>query len=180
MMVRILVQVEQNSQQEFRTCITGSHSAFLLTGCMLPFLGKLGVVAQTAKQKQQSQNGAHKNVLGTEWVPSSSPFLNVSFTIFAELWLEYIREELSPRGNPENCGKIHWRAMKSLEDQCVERFVSQYTLLQTGHIQGTHSVYIATSLRSLYRSPFTVCSEMCPQTDCLYEAPKEPVARHHF
>ncbi|XP_064180277.1 U3 small nucleolar RNA-associated protein 6 homolog [Anguilla rostrata] len=51
-----------------------------------------------------------------------------------ELWLSYIREELSPRGNPENCGKIHWRAMKSLEGQCVENFVSQYTLLQTGHI----------------------------------------------
>ncbi|KAJ8264084.1 hypothetical protein GJAV_G00144920 [Gymnothorax javanicus] len=51
-----------------------------------------------------------------------------------ELWLEYIREELSPRGNPENCGKIHWRAMKSLEGQRVESFVSQYTLLQTGHI----------------------------------------------
>ncbi|KAJ8363507.1 hypothetical protein SKAU_G00123380 [Synaphobranchus kaupii] len=51
-----------------------------------------------------------------------------------ELWLDYIRMELSPWGNPENCGKIHWRAMKNLEGQCVERFVSHYTLLQTGHI----------------------------------------------
>ncbi|KAG9350445.1 hypothetical protein JZ751_026808 [Albula glossodonta] len=50
------------------------------------------------------------------------------------LWLDYIREELSPQGNPENCGKIHWRAMRNLEGQAVERFVAQYTLLQTGHI----------------------------------------------
>lgn len=61
-------------------------------------------------------------------------FVKMSFVFFAELWLDYIREELSPRGSPENCGKIHWRAMKSLEGQSVERFVAQYTLLQTGHI----------------------------------------------
>ncbi|KAL1005958.1 hypothetical protein UPYG_G00066160 [Umbra pygmaea] len=51
-----------------------------------------------------------------------------------DLWLEYIREELGPRGQPENCGKIHWRAMKMLEGESVERFTTQYTLLQTGHI----------------------------------------------
>ncbi|KAM4604075.1 U3 small nucleolar RNA-associated protein 6 homolog isoform 2-T2 [Polymixia lowei] len=51
-----------------------------------------------------------------------------------DLWLEYIKEELGPNGQPENCGKIHWRAMKFLEGECVERFVSKYTLLQTGHI----------------------------------------------
>ncbi|KAJ8001928.1 hypothetical protein DPEC_G00174500 [Dallia pectoralis] len=50
------------------------------------------------------------------------------------LWLEYIREELGPRGQPENCGRIHWRAMKILEGESVERFITQYTLLQTGHI----------------------------------------------
>uniref|UniRef100_A0A668AZV4 UTP6 small subunit processome component n=1 Tax=Myripristis murdjan TaxID=586833 RepID=A0A668AZV4_9TELE len=33
-----------------------------------------------------------------------------------------------------NCGKIHWRAMKFLEGESVERFISKYTLLQTGHI----------------------------------------------
>uniref|UniRef100_A0A8C7T2R8 UTP6 small subunit processome component n=1 Tax=Oncorhynchus mykiss TaxID=8022 RepID=A0A8C7T2R8_ONCMY len=32
------------------------------------------------------------------------------------------------------CGKIHWRAMKLLEGESVERFTAQYTLLQTGHI----------------------------------------------
>ncbi|XP_055762570.1 U3 small nucleolar RNA-associated protein 6 homolog, partial [Salvelinus fontinalis] len=51
-----------------------------------------------------------------------------------DLWLEYIREELGPSGQPENCGKIHWRALKLLEGESVERFTYQYTLLQTGHI----------------------------------------------
>ena len=50
------------------------------------------------------------------------------------LWLDYIREELGPLGQPGNCGTIHWRAMKMLEGENVERFTTQYTLLQTGHI----------------------------------------------
>ncbi|KAI1232436.1 U3 small nucleolar RNA-associated protein 6, partial [Lamprotornis superbus] len=33
-----------------------------------------------------------------------------------DLWLDYIKEELShPQGKPENCGSIHWRAMKMLQ-----------------------------------------------------------------
>lgn len=51
-----------------------------------------------------------------------------------DLWLQYIQEELGPGGQPENCGKIHWRAMKFLEGESVERFTSKYTLLQTGHL----------------------------------------------
>lgn len=51
-----------------------------------------------------------------------------------DLWLDYIKEELGPHGQPENCGKIHWRAMKMLEGESVERFTTQYTLMQTGHI----------------------------------------------
>ncbi|XP_020502075.1 U3 small nucleolar RNA-associated protein 6 homolog [Labrus bergylta] len=51
-----------------------------------------------------------------------------------DLWLKYIQEELGPQGQPENCGKIHWRAMKFLEGESVERFTSKYTLLQTGHL----------------------------------------------
>ncbi|XP_063332558.1 U3 small nucleolar RNA-associated protein 6 homolog [Pelmatolapia mariae] len=51
-----------------------------------------------------------------------------------DLWLQYIREELGPLGQPENCGKIHWRAMKFLEGESVERFISKYALLQTGHL----------------------------------------------
>ncbi|XP_056136607.1 U3 small nucleolar RNA-associated protein 6 homolog [Lampris incognitus] len=51
-----------------------------------------------------------------------------------DLWLEYIQEELGPWGQPENCGKLHWRAMKLLEGESVEKFTSKYTLIQTGHI----------------------------------------------
>ncbi|TKS68002.1 U3 small nucleolar RNA-associated protein 6 -like protein [Collichthys lucidus] len=51
-----------------------------------------------------------------------------------DLWLQYIQEELGPLGQPENCGKIHWRAMKFLEGESVERFITKYTLLQTGHL----------------------------------------------
>ncbi|NWH79398.1 UTP6 protein, partial [Piaya cayana] len=53
----------------------------------------------------------------------------------SDLWLEYIKEELShPQGKPENCGSIHWRAMKMLQGDLVEDFISKYTLLQTGHL----------------------------------------------
>ncbi|XP_034043717.1 U3 small nucleolar RNA-associated protein 6 homolog [Thalassophryne amazonica] len=51
-----------------------------------------------------------------------------------DLWLQYILEELGPHGQPENCGKIHWRAMKFLEGESAERFTTKYTLHQTGHI----------------------------------------------
>uniref|UniRef100_A0A4W4EK45 UTP6 small subunit processome component n=1 Tax=Electrophorus electricus TaxID=8005 RepID=A0A4W4EK45_ELEEL len=51
-----------------------------------------------------------------------------------DLWMDFIREELGALGNPENCGRLHWRAMKSLVGESVERFTMQYTLLQTGHI----------------------------------------------
>uniref|UniRef100_A0A1A8GSY8 UTP6, small subunit (SSU) processome component, homolog n=1 Tax=Nothobranchius korthausae TaxID=1143690 RepID=A0A1A8GSY8_9TELE len=51
-----------------------------------------------------------------------------------DLWLRYIQEELGSLGQPENCGKIHWRAMKFLEGESVGRFTSRYTLLQTGHL----------------------------------------------
>ncbi|NXF90340.1 UTP6 protein, partial [Eubucco bourcierii] len=53
----------------------------------------------------------------------------------SDLWVDYIREELShPQGKPENCGNIHWRAMKMLQGDLVEDFVSKHTLLQTGHL----------------------------------------------
>ncbi|TRY56390.1 hypothetical protein DNTS_034979 [Danionella cerebrum] len=51
-----------------------------------------------------------------------------------ELWIDYIKEELQKHGNPENCGKLHWRAIKTLEGESVERFTTHYTLLQTGKI----------------------------------------------
>uniref|UniRef100_A0A3B5AD93 UTP6 small subunit processome component n=1 Tax=Stegastes partitus TaxID=144197 RepID=A0A3B5AD93_9TELE len=52
-----------------------------------------------------------------------------------DLWLQYIQEELGHLGQPENCAKIHWRAMKFLEGESVERFTSKYTLIQTGHLR---------------------------------------------
>ncbi|KFQ68686.1 U3 small nucleolar RNA-associated protein 6, partial [Phaethon lepturus] len=53
----------------------------------------------------------------------------------SDLWLDYVKEELShPQGKPENCGSIHWRAMKMLQGDLVEDFISKYTLLQTGHL----------------------------------------------
>ncbi|KAM8947562.1 U3 small nucleolar RNA-associated protein 6 homolog [Pelodytes ibericus] len=52
-----------------------------------------------------------------------------------DLWLDYIKEELSHSdGKPENCGGLHWRAMKILQGDDVEQFVTKYTLLQTGHL----------------------------------------------
>ncbi|CAG5942035.1 unnamed protein product [Menidia menidia] len=51
-----------------------------------------------------------------------------------DLWLQYIQDEVGPLGQPENCGKIHWRAMKFLEGESVERYTAKYTLLQTGHL----------------------------------------------
>ncbi|XP_074045082.1 U3 small nucleolar RNA-associated protein 6 homolog [Macrotis lagotis] len=52
-----------------------------------------------------------------------------------ELWLDYIKEELNhPCGKPENCGQIHWRAMKMLQGEMVEEFVAKYTLLQMSQL----------------------------------------------
>ncbi|NWI70132.1 UTP6 protein, partial [Todus mexicanus] len=52
-----------------------------------------------------------------------------------DLWVDYVKEELNhPQGKAENCGSIHWRAMKMLQGDLVEDFVSKYTLLQTGHL----------------------------------------------
>lgn len=52
-----------------------------------------------------------------------------------DIWLAYIKEELSHvEGKPENCGAIHWRAMKVLHTDHVEEFVNKYTLLQNNHL----------------------------------------------
>ncbi|KAF3852257.1 hypothetical protein F7725_005612 [Dissostichus mawsoni] len=51
-----------------------------------------------------------------------------------DLWLQYIQEEMGTFGQPENSGKIHWRAMKFLEGESVERFTYKFTLMQTGHL----------------------------------------------
>ncbi|XP_033097478.1 U3 small nucleolar RNA-associated protein 6 homolog isoform X2 [Anneissia japonica] len=52
-----------------------------------------------------------------------------------ELWLAYIRLEMQhPMGKPEMVSKLHWRAMKGLDGNYTEKFVSSYTLLQAGHL----------------------------------------------
>ncbi|XP_071973002.1 U3 small nucleolar RNA-associated protein 6 homolog [Engystomops pustulosus] len=52
-----------------------------------------------------------------------------------DIWLSYIKEELShAEGKPENCGPIHWRAIKVLQGPAVEEFVNKYALLQSGHL----------------------------------------------
>ncbi|XP_074119735.1 U3 small nucleolar RNA-associated protein 6 homolog isoform X2 [Sminthopsis crassicaudata] len=56
-------------------------------------------------------------------------------SVNSDLWLDYIKEELNhPCGKPENCGQIHWRAMKMLEGELVEEFVTKYSLLQMGQL----------------------------------------------
>lgn len=51
-----------------------------------------------------------------------------------DLWLDYIKLEAShPQGKPENAGKIHFRAVKSLVGSANHDFVRRYTLEQTGH-----------------------------------------------
>ncbi|XP_074647979.1 U3 small nucleolar RNA-associated protein 6 homolog [Tubulanus polymorphus] len=45
-----------------------------------------------------------------------------------DIWLDYIRLELRhPEGNPSNSSKLHWRAMKSLDDALTESFTKEYT-----------------------------------------------------
>ncbi|XP_038613381.1 U3 small nucleolar RNA-associated protein 6 homolog [Tachyglossus aculeatus] len=56
-------------------------------------------------------------------------------SVESDLWLDYIKEESThPQGKLENCGQIHWRAMKMLQGGLVEEFVAKYTLLQIGHL----------------------------------------------
>ncbi|KAJ8318916.1 hypothetical protein KUTeg_004007 [Tegillarca granosa] len=51
----------------------------------------------------------------------------------ADIWIDYIKFELnSPKGKPEEIGNIHFRAVKCLNGELNQRFIAQYTLLQTG------------------------------------------------
>lgn len=38
-----------------------------------------------------------------------------------------------PMGNTDNIGKLHYRALKQLDGELNQRFVTEFTLLQTGH-----------------------------------------------
>uniref|UniRef100_A0A8C6FGY8 UTP6 small subunit processome component n=1 Tax=Moschus moschiferus TaxID=68415 RepID=A0A8C6FGY8_MOSMO len=52
-------------------------------------------------------------------------------TVDSDLWMDYIKEELNhPLGRPENCGQLYWRAMKMLQGESVEEFISKHALHQ--------------------------------------------------
>ncbi|XP_055257404.1 U3 small nucleolar RNA-associated protein 6 homolog isoform X2 [Moschus berezovskii] len=56
-------------------------------------------------------------------------------TVDSDLWMDYIKEELNhPLGRPENCGQLYWRAMKMLQGESVEEFISKHALHQAGHL----------------------------------------------
>lgn len=49
----------------------------------------------------------------------------------SDLWMDYIKEELKhPLGRPENCGQIYWRAMKMLQGESAEVFVTKHAMYQ--------------------------------------------------
>nr|XP_019606284.1 PREDICTED: U3 small nucleolar RNA-associated protein 6 homolog [Rhinolophus sinicus] len=53
----------------------------------------------------------------------------------SDLWMDYIKEELNhPLGRPENCGQIYWRAMKMLQGESAEVFVTKHAMHQAGHL----------------------------------------------
>ena len=52
-----------------------------------------------------------------------------------DIWLNYIKLEMThPKGKPQEAGHIHWRALKTLDGHLTEKFVTIYTLLQTGNL----------------------------------------------
>uniref|UniRef100_A0A8C6FN17 UTP6 small subunit processome component n=1 Tax=Moschus moschiferus TaxID=68415 RepID=A0A8C6FN17_MOSMO len=52
-------------------------------------------------------------------------------TVDSDLWMNYIKEELNhPLGRPENCGQLYWQAMKMLQGESVEEFISKHALHQ--------------------------------------------------
>ncbi|XP_036925866.1 U3 small nucleolar RNA-associated protein 6 homolog [Sturnira hondurensis] len=56
-------------------------------------------------------------------------------SVDSDLWMDYIKEELNhPLGRPENCGQIHWRAMKMLQGESADEFVAKHAMHQAGHL----------------------------------------------
>lgn len=55
-------------------------------------------------------------------------------TSSSDLWVDFIKMEMNhPKGNPDNIGKLHYRALKQLDGELNQRFITEFTLLQTGH-----------------------------------------------
>ncbi|KAH0629235.1 hypothetical protein JD844_011165 [Phrynosoma platyrhinos] len=128
---------------------------FQLTACHSGFYGLNGVRVLTARVKPKRSISLHENrplsleffkkMIQIEKEQESSKMFSIreyyerALREFGatepDLWLDYIKEELThPQGKPENCGSIHWRAMKALQGEQVDTFISKYTLLQTGHL----------------------------------------------
>ena len=56
-------------------------------------------------------------------------------SVDSDLCMDYIKEELNhPLGRPENCGQIHWRAMKMLQGESADAFVAKHAMHQAGHL----------------------------------------------
>lgn len=112
-------------------------------------------------------------------------FSNKIFSV--DLWLQYIQEEMGPLGQPENCGKIHWRAMKFLEGESVETFTTKYTLLQTGHLWGVqamfshcpHCISWGSATYFQCRCSSWSCSrlELFPSMNCLWQEITSPILK---
>jgi len=50
----------------------------------------------------------------------------------AGLWLQYICAEMEMSGGKvENIGKLHWRAVNTLQPKLTAEFITLYSLLQT-------------------------------------------------
>ncbi|XP_062967517.1 U3 small nucleolar RNA-associated protein 6 homolog [Cynocephalus volans] len=56
-------------------------------------------------------------------------------SVDSDLWMDYIKEELNnPLGRPESCGQIYWRAMKMLQGESAEVFVTKHAMHQAGRL----------------------------------------------
>lgn len=57
------------------------------------------------------------------------------FFLSPDIWIDYIKLEMThPQGKPENVGNLHYRAVKQLNGELNQEFITQFTLLQTGHL----------------------------------------------
>ena len=50
-----------------------------------------------------------------------------------DVWIAYMSFE-SAEGEVKNVSNLHWKAMKEIDGTKIERFVTQYTLLQAGKL----------------------------------------------
>lgn len=54
--------------------------------------------------------------------------------MLAGIWLDYICMELGHRGQPENVGPLHWRALRALDAKSADHFTEAFTLMQNGQL----------------------------------------------